>query len=79
MLLIVFQIFLTSGSLQKHIEFCSKQYSKALKTMQTTYNNLKTKAVELSNKIKTYPFENEYTEMVTKLSSKLQVKTKHKK
>ena len=78
MLLIVFKYFYIRF-ISNTYEFCSKQYSKALKTMQTTYNNLKTKAVELSNKIKTYPFENEYTEMVTKLSSKLQVKTKHKK
>lgn len=43
--------------------------------MQTTYSDLKTKAIELSNDIKTYPFEKEYTKMVNELSSKFEVRT----
>lgn len=46
--------------------------------MQTTYSDLKTKAIELSNDIKTYPFEKEYTKMVNELSSKFEVRAELK-
>lgn len=46
--------------------------------MQTTYSDLKTKIIELSNDIKTYPFEKEYTKLVNELSSKFEVRTELK-
>lgn len=58
--------------------FFSVQYGKSLRKMQTIYSDLKTKAIELSNDIKTYPFEEKYTKMVNELSSKFEVRTELK-
>jgi hypothetical protein len=41
--------------------------------MQTTYNQIKTKVTELSGKIKSYPYEERYTQLVKDMSSKLEV------
>nr|XP_034313736.1 apolipophorins isoform X7 [Crassostrea gigas] len=64
------------GDMSQFFNNCTQefivQYEKALRSMQTTYSDLKTKIIELSNDIKTYPFEKEYTKIVNELSSKFE-------
>lgn len=64
------------GDMSQFFNNCTQEfivrYEEALRSMQTTYSDLKTKIIELSNDIKTYPFEKEYTKMVNELSSKFE-------
>lgn len=64
------------GDMSQFFNNCTQefivQYEKALRSMETTYSDLKTKIIELSNDIKTYPFEKEYTKIVNELSSKFE-------